>query len=249
MKNKWFLVLFFLLPFCCAFGFGYFPKATTDQSIPPRAHEILDKYNQILFKIKDATADITLDTTLNILGCSGLIRQQGKGFFKAPDKLRADTIEHNTFFVRGNYIRKIDEQGKRFYISLLYSLDFSVGFNANLISQNFYLTVLKDAPDEIILKGLPKPGVLKNTREILLYFNPNTNLLDKIDVVFNDKKFNGTLYLNYKKMGDNWVPVGFQGTTAVELQSNIMVGLGIRFEAKNIKLNPGLSDQIFNPGF
>jgi len=249
MKNKWFLLLFLFLPFCLGFGFSYFPKPTSDKNIPPRALEVLDKYNQILFNIKDATADITLDTTLNLFGCSGLIRQQGKGFFKAPDKLRADTTDHNTYFVRGNYISKIDEQGKRFNISLLHSLDFGVGFNANLISQNFYLTVSKDAPDEIILKGLPKPGVLKNAREILLYFNPNTNLLDKIDVIFNDKKFNGTIYLNYKKMGDNWVPVGFQGKTAVELQNNLMVSLGIRFEAKNIKINPGLSDQIFNPGF
>jgi len=244
MKRKIFFILCLLLPFCFGFGFGY-----TKSEPQPRIFEILDKYNQIILNIKDATADLTLDSNLFLFGCSGIMRQQGKLYFKAPDKLRADTTDHNTYFVRNNNIRKIDGEGNKFYIYLLYSLDYSVGFNANLISANFYLSLLKDSPDEIIMRGIPKPEVLKNAKEVLIYFDPKTNLLNKFEVLFTDKRFNGTIYIYYQKIDELWVPSGFQGKTAVELPNSIMVGMGLNFTIKNIKINTGLSDQFFNPGF
>ena len=244
MKRKIFFILCWLLPFC--FGFGY---SKTENALGPRIFEILDKYNQIIFNIKDATADLTLDSNLFLFGCSGLLRQQGKFYFKAPDKLRADLTDRSRYFVRGNDIRKIDGEAKKFYIYLLYSLDYSVGFNAHLISANFYLSLLKDGPDEIIIRGIPKPEVLKNAREVLFYFDPKTNLLNKFEVLFADKRFNGTIYIYYQKIDELWVPSGFQGKTAVELPNSIMVGMGLNFTIKNIKINTGLSDQFFNPGF
>lgn len=244
MKRKFFFLLCLLLPFCFGFGFGY-PKS--DQT--PRIFEVLNNYNQILFKIKDATGDFTLDSNLFLFGCSGLMRQQGKAYLKAPDKLRADLTDKSTYFMRGNAIRKIDGRGNKYYVYLLYSLDYSVGFNANLISANFYLSLLKDGPDEIILRGLPKPDVLKNAREVLFYFDPLTNLLNKMDVIFIDKRLNGTIYIYYQKIGELWFPSGFQGKTAVELPNNWLVGLGMNFSVYNIQINTGLSDQLFNPGF
>jgi len=212
------------------------------------AAAIIEKVNQNILKIKDASMDITLDYTLFIFGCSGLNRMKGKGYYKSPDKIKA-TLNHVTYFAKGNKIRKIDAEGKRFYLRLLHSLDFTPGFHAGLIPYNFFLTVIKDDPDEISIEGIPKPGILKNVEKVVFYIDPKEYLLRKLDLTLVNKNLSGTININYQKIQGLWVPVSFYGRTAIEIRDNALVGIGIKLKGENFKINNGLSDKLFDPGF
>lgn len=212
------------------------------------ATAIIEKANSNFLKIKDATADLTLDYSLFIFGCSGLHRMRGKGFYKSPDKIKA-ALNKVTYYARGNRIRKIDEKGKKFYVKLLNALDFSPGFHAGLIPHNFKLAVIKDDKDEIIIEGIPKPGILKHVTKVLFHIDPQGYLLRKLDLTLSNRALSGTIKIDYEKIKGLWVPVGFEGTTAIELRENALIGMRIKLRGKNIKINTGLSNNLFDPGF
>ena len=192
--------------------------------------------------------DITLDYTLFLFGCSGLQRFEGKAYYKSPDKIKA-TLNKVTYFARGNRIRKIDKKGKRFYVRLINSLDFSPGFHAGLIPHNFSLKVIKDNTKEIVIEGIPKPGIMKNVTKVIFYIDPKEYLLRELDLTLVNRNLSGRIKIDYEKIKGLWVPVGFHGRTAIELMDNILVGMRIRLSGKNIKINPGLPDKLFDPGF
>ena len=236
--------LFLLI--CLAAGLW---QAEAQAPAPKRsAAAIIQKVNQNFLKIRDATADISLDYSLFLFGCSGLRRMQGKGYYKSPDKIKA-VIEGVTYFAIGNRIRKIDEKGKRFYVKLINALDFSPGFHAGLIPHNFLLTVLKDEPEEIVIEGIPKPGVLKHVRRVIFHIDPKGYLLRKLDLDLTDRNLSGSIKVDYEKIRGIWAPVGFEGTSAVALNSNFLIGIRIKLYGENIKINTGLPDSLFNPGF
>jgi hypothetical protein len=219
------------------------------QETPQRsASEIIERLSENFSKIKDAAFDITLDYNLFLFGCSGLRRSQGRGYFKYPDKIKA-TLEKEIYFARGNRIRKIDGEGKRFYVKFVNSLDFSPGFHPGLIPHNFNLSVVKDDKNEIVLQGIPKPGILKNVIAVNFHIDPQEYLLRKLDLILINKNLSGKIDIDYKKIKGIWVPIGFHGTSAIELQNFSLVGLGISLKGENMKINNGLSDKLFNPGF
>ena len=208
----------------------------------------MERLNQHFFRIRDASADITLDYSLFLFGCSGLQRQQGKGFFKSPDRIKAE-LNNVTYFARGNRMRKIDENGKRWHVKLLNAPDFSVGFNPRLMTYNFDLTVLQDDGQRIVLRGIPRPGTLKNVKMVLFYLDPEEGLLRELDVKFVNERLAGRIKIDYQKIEDIWVPTGFHGQSAVTLYSNALIGMNIRLKGENIRINTGLSDRLFDPGF
>ncbi len=212
------------------------------------AAAIIEKANSNFLKIKDATADLTLDYSLFLFGCSGRNRMRGKGFYKSPDKIKA-TLDKVTYFARGNRIRKIDEKGKKFYVKLINSLNFGPGFHLGLIPHNFKLSVIKDDKDGIIIQGIPKPGILKHVTKVLFHIDPEGYLLRKLDLTLSRKALSGTIKIDYEKIKGLWVPVGFEGTTAIELRENALVGVRIKLRGKNVKINMGLPNNLFNPGF
>lgn len=234
-----FLLIYYLISPCEA--------AKTPEEI------IINKLNKNFAKIKDARADFTLDTGLQIFGCGGLQRQTGKLWFKAPDKVKVE-LDQVRYFIKGNFIRRIDADGKRYYVRLLHAPDFTPGFNPKIITHNFNLKAIKETTNEIILEGLPKPGVLKNVKRVSFYIEPNNCwepqefLLRKM--IFSlQQNLSGNAYILYEKMGKLSVPVATHGKTALEVNNGTLVGFTFNLKGKNVRINTGLSDKIFDPGF
>jgi len=221
--------------------------ASTALAIRP-AQAIVDKINANYQKIRDASVDLTLEYSLMLFGCSGLRRQQGKGWFKAPDRIKA-VMEGVTYFARGNRIRKIDEKGKRFYVRLLHAVDFTPGFHAGLMPHNFRLRVLQDDQEGIIIQGIPKPGTLKNVTEVRFHIDPQRYTIEKLDLDLVDRNLSGQINVFHELIDGVWVPVGFEGTSALEIRDNLLIGLRLKLLAKNVRLNTGLAERIFDPGF
>jgi len=213
-----------------------------------RVSEIMDKISAHFISLKDATADITIDYNLYLFGCSGNRRMQGKGWYKYPDRIKAE-IDGITYFAQGNRMRKIDEKGQKLFIQMVNSVNFAPGFNPKLIPYNFYLTLLEDGQENIAIEGIPKPGVLKNVRKVVFHIDPKEYLIRSMDIAIVNDRLSGTIYIDYEKMDGAWVPTGFHGNAAIELTSNLLVGIGIKLKGENIKLNTGLSDNMFDPGF
>lgn len=204
--------------------------------------------NQNFSKIKDATSDIILEYKIYFFGCSGRRCLRGKGYFKSPDKIKA-VVDNITYFARKNNIRKIDEKGKRFYVKLKDALDFSVGFNPKLITHNFNLKVFKETKDRIVLEGIPKPGILKNVKKVFFYIDPQEYLLHELDVKFANERLGGKIKIEYQKIKGLWVPVSFAGESALVIRDGFLAGMGIKLSGENVKINTGLPDKLFNPGF
>lgn len=214
-----------------------------------KAEQIIEKVTLAFFKISDAAADIALDYNLHLLGCSGLRRFTGKLYYKRPDKIKIVLFNGPTYFAKGNRIRKIDKHGKKFYVRFVNAPDFSVGFQPGLITHNFYLKVLKENKNEIIIEGLPKPGVLKNVTKVIFHIDPKAQLLRKFDIILVNKRLNGEIEFDYEKINGLWAPVGFHGTSAIEVYGGFLVGLGLNLKGKNFKINTGLPDKLFDPCF
>jgi hypothetical protein len=210
--------------------------------------EIIDKLTANFEKIKDAQADITIDYNLHLFGCSGLRRMQGEASFKYPNKIKTK-IDGNTYFAQGNRIRKIDDKGKKLFVRLINSINFYPGFNPKLIPFNFYLTLIEDSDKDIIIEGIPKPGVLKNITKVTFHIDPKEYLLRKMDLEMKKRGLSGNIKVDYEKIDNIWVPVGFHGDSAIELPPNILIGLSISLKGEDIKINQGLPDKLFNPGF
>ncbi|MBU0502553.1 MAG: hypothetical protein ABIH69_05815 [bacterium] len=210
--------------------------------------QIVAKVNDNYSKIKDATADLTLQYNLHLFGCTGVRKQTGIGYYKHPDKIKA-IIDKITYFAQGNKIRKIDDQGKRFYVKLINAPDMSPGFTPQMITHNFNLSISEEKEDKVVLLGLPKPGVLKNVKEIYFHIDTKEYLLRQLDMVFHNKKLSGKILVDYEKIKGLWVPIGFHGQSAVEVAGGLLVGLDISLSGKNFKINTGLPDKLFEPGF
>lgn len=213
------------------------------------AASVINRVNQNFSKIKDTVADFTLDYNMHFFGCSGNRRFTGKLYYKYPDSLKIAIDDFDTYFATGNRIRKIDKNGKKFYVTFLNSLDFKVGFNPKLITENFYLKILQDNKEGIVIEGLPKPGILKNITKVTFHINPQEYLLRKLDLEMNNKRLSGSILINYEKIKGIWVPSGFQGNTAIEIRSRFLVGLDLSLEGNNFKINSGPPKELFDPGF
>lgn len=209
--------------------------------------EIVRKLDQNFSRIRDAKAEITLDSGLQLLGCGGLQQQKGLLFFKAPDKIKI-MLNHDTYFIRGNRIRKIDGEGKRYYVKLLHAPDFSPGFGPRLITHNFNLKIIKESTDEVIIEGLPKPGVLKNVKKVFFRIDPKEYILRGMDLSMR-QNISGRIYIKYEKIDGMAVPTVTWGKSALELASETLVGLTFNLRGEKIRINTGLSNKLFDPGF
>lgn len=210
--------------------------------------EIINKVNSNFSKIRDGEGDITLDTRLFVVGCSGLQRSCGHFWFQAPDRLKI-ALDGTTYFAQGNDIRKIDADGKHFYVRLLNAPDLAPGFNPDLITYNFNLKITGTSTGEVVLEGTPKPGVLKNAKKVIFYVDTDRYLLKRLYVVFDNKRLSGAIDIDYQLINNIWVPVGFHGKTALELTTNILAGLGMTLNSSNVRINLGLPDRLFEAGF
>ncbi len=217
-------------------------------SASQRVNQIINNLKSNYDQIKTAQADITLDLNLMVFGCSGLQRFEGAFYYKYPNKIRT-SVNGTTYYAEGNRIRKVDDKGKRYYIKLLNAIDMGRGFNADVLKHNFNFKIVKDNPNEIILDGLPKPEVLKNTKNIFFYIDPKKKIVKKFDIFFKNRMISGTIHLDHQKISNIWVPIGFHGRTAIEVVGGNLVGLKIRLIGKNVRVNQALSDKLFNPGF
>lgn len=213
------------------------------QVIALSPEEIVNRLNENFSRIRDAQGEITLDTSLRIFGCGGLYRQKGYLYFKAPDRVMA-VLEKTRYFIRGNNIRKIDPDGKRLYIRLIHAPDFNPGFNPRLITHNFKLKVISETGSEIVLEGLPRPGVLKNVKRVVFHIDPRENVLRSMDLaIANNLK--GKIDIKY----ENKIPVATFGESALELNRGLLAGLYFNLSGKNLIVNRGLPDKLFDPGF
>lgn len=208
---------------------------------------IINEVNTQFSQIKDASAEIILDTSLQLLGCGGLSRQTGYLWFKAPDKVKA-IVGEDTYFIRGNRIRKIDGQGKRFYVTLLHAPDFSPGLNPKLITHNFRLTIIKETSTEVVLEGIPKQGTLKNVRKVLFRINPVNHLLTALDLSLTGG-LKGRVNIKYQEVNGITVPHTCYGKSALELFSGSLVGLVFNLSGKKMRINSSFPDSLFEPGF
>lgn len=209
--------------------------------------EIVKKLNDNFSKIRDARVEITLDTSLQILGCGGIQRQKGYLFFKAPDKIKV-ILDRDQYFIRGNSIRKIDAEKKRYYIRLMHAPDFTPGFNPRLITHNFNLKIVKDTTEEVVLEGDPKPGVLKNVKKVFFHIDPGENILQGMDLAIAGN-IKGKVEVKYEKIGGQNVPVASFGRSALELNNGWLVALFFNLQGRAVRINTGLPDRLFDPGF
>jgi len=225
------LVLLLLIPI------SYAPLKHTPE-------EVISKFNGHFQKIKDARADIVLETSLRIFGCGSTLRQKGYGIFKPSDKIKA-VLDQTTYLIKGNFIRKIEPEGKLYYIRLIHAPDFSVGFGPELIPHNFYLKIIRDDEKEIVIEGTPKPGILKNVKRVYFYFDPQEYLLRRLEMSFENKNIKGEAKIKYEKLTGLWVPVETFGRSAIEANSGTLIGFNFSLKGKNFKINSGVSEAEF----
>jgi len=207
--------------------------------------EMIHKTTVNFSKIKDARADITFDSSLQVFGCGGTCRREGKLLFKAPDRLKI-SMEGETYIIKGNFIRKIDSKGKLFYIRLIHAPDFSIGFTPDLLPHNFILAMKKNSSGEALIEGLPKPGVLKNIKKVVFCINTNEYLLKSMVMEFHNKRIVGDAEIKYNKINNIWVPYKTKGRSALEIADGFLAGFYFNLEGKNFVINSGVLDSEFN---
>jgi hypothetical protein len=237
-----FVLLFFLLLFltmpACPLPSG------RDRLVPA---EIVNSLTKKFLLVRDAACDITLDTSLQLMGCGGVHRQKGRLYYQAPDRVMA-VLDKDRYYVKGNTIKKIDAEGKRYNIRLLNAPDFSVGFNPRLMDHNFNLRVLAASTSEVVLEGLPKPGVLKNVNKIIFKVDPSADLLRSMDLAI-ARNLKGKVFIDYQVINGLDVPIACYGRSALEMNGGFLIGLIFSLKGTNFKINAGLSPKIFEPGF
>lgn len=208
--------------------------------------EIVEKVTANFLKIKDAKGGLLLDYNLFLFGCTGTRRISGEAYYIAPDKLWGTNQKGNRYYARGNRILKVAKDGKRYNIKLLNAPDLTLGFNPGIIPYNFYLTLIKDDPEEIVIEGLPKPGVLKNITKVTFYIDPEEYLLRKLHLTMINNRLSGDVFIKYKKIKGIWVPYEAHGKSAIELSNHALIGLGFKLKTKDLEINTNLSDKTFN---
>ena len=202
--------------------------------------EVVRKLQANFAKIRDARADLTLNTSLQLLGCGGTRRQKGTGLFKYPDRIKA-SLDKDTYIIKGNSIQRISAEGKWYNIGLIHAPDLSIGFHPGLIPHNFYLKNIKEDENEIVLEGTPKTGVLKNVTKVYFHIDPKLFLLRKLKMAFANKGLSGYAEIKYEKIAGIWVPVATYGKSAVEIASSALVGFNFSLKGENFRINTGLT--------
>lgn len=235
MKIKTIILLFIL-------SFIVLITAAFAQRTP---EEIVEKATANFLKIKDARGGLILDYNLFLFGCTGTRRISGEAYYIAPDKLWGTNQKGNSYYARGNRILKVAKDGKRYNIKLLNAPDFTPGFNPGIIPYNFNLTLIKDDAEEIVIEGLPKPGVLKNITKVTFYIDPKEYLLRKLHLTLINDRFSGDVFIKYKKIKGIWVPYETYGKSALELSNHILIGFGFKLKTKDLEINTGLSGKSF----
>ena len=243
MKKIYIALLFLFLGLIIILAGGYI-RPKTDLSFKHTPEEIVNKFSGQFSKIKDARADITFDIGLQIFGCESTRRQKGYGIFKAPDKIKA-VLNRNTYLFQGNSIRRTDPKGKLYYYQLIHAPDLSVGFQPRLIPHNFYLKMVKDDEEDIVIEGTPKPGVLKNVKKIFFHFDPKEYLLRDLKMSFTDKSIAGEAKITYEKINNIWMPVATFGKSAIETRAGTLAGFNFNLRGKNFRINTGITDDEF----
>ena len=230
--------------------FGLAQQTETQESrhSEQRALEVVEKVDQYFQQIKDAQVDVVLRTNLHLLGCSGGQTFTGTGYYLWPYRLKAQ-INGTTYFANRNQIRRIDPDGKKYYVRLLYSLDFTPGFRPSLIGHNFHLQTIKEDDQDIVIQGVPKAGVLKNVTKVIFTFSKDPYLIRDLDVKFVNKNLRGKLKIDYQQKKGLWVPVTLYGQSAVVIPGGFLVGMDLNLSGSNIKINTGLPAGLFDPGF
>ncbi len=236
MKNRIRLLAVLLI-----LGLASISKAAAPRLTPEMVVDHL--YNEFA-KIRDARTDFTIETNLFLLGCGGTMRQTGYGWFKAPDNLKV-YMNKITYIFKGNLIKRIDAEKKTTYWRFLNAPDFSVGYSPRLITHNFNLRIVRDAPDEVVIEGLPKPGVLKNVNRVTFRVDPEKWLLKRLDISFANKNLSGYADVSYEKMGGIMAPVGTAGRSAFQSRENILIGFNFRLRGQNMRINTGIPDSEF----
>lgn len=211
--------------------------------------QIVNRVKSNYLQVKDFSADIVLDYHVHLLGCGGTISWPGKMSYKAPDLIKFEFTGRDTYWLKGNRIRKQDQKGRRFYITLINAADMSVGFHPGLMSHNFNLKLLAETPEEYLLEGLPKPGILKNAKKLVFHIDKERWLLRSFDIFFPNSKLNGTLTIDYELIEGLWTPVRLRGQSAIEVGRGLLVGLGIDLKSRGQKINQNLPSGLFDPGF
>lgn len=207
--------------------------------------EIVKRLNDKFQLIHDARADFKLETSLQIFGCAGSQWQAGELLFKAPDNIKI-RINGYTYIFKGNFGRRFDPDGKEYWVRFVHAPDFSIGFHPGLLSHNFYLTIIKDDPAEIIMEGLPKPGVLKNVNKVTFHIDPREDLLRSMDISFHNVFISGRAAIDYEKVNDLWVPISTYGKSAFEPRSGFLIGFSFKLIGSNFKINTDIPTSEFN---
>jgi hypothetical protein len=240
----WGIALFMLI---FSLGIAYVPGREEQALSQPStlAPEILiRRVNDNFQKIRSCRADLVLETNLFLFGCGSSQQQKGELMFLAPNNIKV-TSNRYVFILIGNSIKRINPEGKVEYFRFIHSPDFSVGFNPGLISHNFYLKNLKAQPNEVVIEGAPKPGVLKNIRRVIFYIDPQNLLVRKLEMVFSDPSFSGQAEIKYEKIGELWVPTGTAGRSAIETSNGLLVGYSFKLSARNIRINTDITESDF----
>jgi hypothetical protein len=206
---------------------------------------IIDQVSATFKNIKDAEIDFRLEVNLFLFGCSGLQVFEGHAYFKYPDRIKVVMRNGTGYFAQGNYIKKTDPHGKVTYYRFVNSPDFSVGYQPDLISHNFYLKILRQSAEEVAIEGLPKPGVLKNVNKVNFYIDPVQHLVKKLDIFFANQHISGGAEVKYEKKEGIMVPVFTSGKSAFELRSGALLGFGFKLYSSNMKVNQGVPDSVF----
>ncbi|MEA3494288.1 MAG: hypothetical protein U9R38_07915 [Candidatus Margulisiibacteriota bacterium] len=207
--------------------------------------KIVDKVKANFLKIKDAKGDLILDYNLCLFGCAGTRRLSGEAYYMAPDKLWGTNQHGNSYYARGNRILKVTKDGKKYNIKLLNAPNLAPGFHPGIIPYNFNLTLIKDDAEEIVIEGIPKPGILKNITKVTFYIDPKEYLLRKLHLTLINNRLSGDVFIKYKKIKGIWVPYETYGKSAIELSNHALIGLGFKLKTKNIKINTGFSGKSF----
>jgi len=205
---------------------------------------LVRRVNENFQKIRNARADLVLDTNLFLFGCGTSHQLKGQMLFLAPDKLKISSNQYLFVFI-GNSIKRVNPQGKVQYFRFIHSPDFSIGFHPGLINHNFYLKTLKERADEVVIEGTPKPGVLKNVTKVIFYIDPQKLLVKKLDIVFTDPSLSGQAEIKYEKIGELWVPTGTSGKSAIETSNGLLIGYSFKLSARNVRINTDVTESDF----
>jgi hypothetical protein len=197
-------------------------------------------------EIKDAQGDFRLETKVYLFGCSGTTVYEGPAYYKYPDRIKVTVKNKTSYMAQGNIIRKTDPQGKITYYKILYAPDCSIGYRPELVPYNFDLKTIAESSAEVVIEGLPKPGVLKNVKRVVFHIDPAEYLIRKLDIIFTNEYISGSAVIHYAKVDGLVVPVATEGKSAFQLRTGALVGFDFKLTSGQMKVNAGVPDRVFD---